>query len=285
MWYGLCLPNGGQVGDPRVIGELAELAEASGWDGIFLEDYVVWQGHQQVPTHNPWVLLAIVAMHTKRVRLGLTVTPLPSRRSWNVVREAITLDHLSNGRMTLGFGLGDASGDVSISHFGSSTDNKTRAKMLDEALDIVAGLMTGEPFHYDGEHYHIKEITILPRPVQHPRIPIWIGGGYPLKGPTERAARWDGSVMYKQPTNGQSEDWAAEDIRAFRQLIARRRGTTEGYDIAVGGRARDEDWDKDRALIKSLADAGVTWWMEYMPPELGGLDIIRSAIERGPLRT
>ena len=56
------------------------------------------------------------------------------------------------------------------------------------------------------------------------------------------------------------------------------------FDIALGGRDRDADWDKERALIGSLAEAGATWSIEYMPPEIGGLDEARARIERGPLR-
>lgn len=51
--------------------------------------------------------------------------------------------------------------------------------MLDEALEVIAGLWTGAPFSFHGEHYRVEEITFLPAPVQQPRIPIWIGGGYP----------------------------------------------------------------------------------------------------------
>src|SRR5512143_731800 len=138
MHYGLNLPNGGLTGDPRTAAELAALAEASGWDGVFLEDYIVWQGHQAVPTYDPWIMLAAMALRTTRVRLGITVTPLSRRRPWKVAREAVTLDHLSNGRMILGAGLGDTTLDVSLTHFGEVIDVKQRGEMLDEALEIVA---------------------------------------------------------------------------------------------------------------------------------------------------
>ena len=75
--------------------------------------------------------------------------------------------------------------------------DKERAAMVDEALDVIAGLWSGQPFSYDGRYYKIDNVTALPPPVQQPRIPIWIGGGWPLKGPTQRALRWDGSCMYK----------------------------------------------------------------------------------------
>ena len=63
MHYGIALPNGGVCGDPHTLASLATLAEETGWDGIFLEDYIVWQGHQDVPTYDPWISLAAMAVH------------------------------------------------------------------------------------------------------------------------------------------------------------------------------------------------------------------------------
>jgi hypothetical protein len=285
MKYGLNLPNGGVCSDVRTLAEFAHLAESAGWDGVFLEDYIIWQGHQDVPTCDPWIALAAMATQTTRVHLGTTVTPLTRRRPWKVARETVTLDHLSNGRMILGVGLGDTgTGDVSFANFGEEMNIKRRAKMLDEALDVLVGLWRGEPFSYDGEHYRVKEVTLLPRPVQQPGIPIWVGGGWPLKGPTQRSLRWDGSCMYKHSSDDSWQDWTSDDVRSLRAMANSQRGESTPFDIALGGRRRARDWEKERALIRSLADAGATWWVEYVPPEIGGLDAMRACVERGPLR-
>ena len=284
MHYGICLPNGGACGDPRTLAEFAALAEEAGWNGIFLEDYIVWQGHQEVPTYDPWISLAAMAMRTTRIRLGTSVTPLPRRRPWKVVSEAVAIDHLSGGRMILGAGLGDTSLDVSFTIFGEVVDARQRARLLDEALTVLTGLWSGEPFQFDGEFFHLKEVTLLPGPVQQPRIPIWIGGGYPLKGPTQRALRFDGSCMYKHTYGGPWEDWTPADVRTLRTMVDHERGTGAAFDIALGGRQRYEDWDAERAFIKSLAEAGATWWVEYVPPEIGGPAEFRAAVQRGPLR-
>jgi probable F420-dependent oxidoreductase len=280
MRYGLCLPNGGACADARTLAELAHLAEEAGWDGVFLEDYIVWQGHQDAPTYDPWVALAAMALHTERIRLGTQVTPLSRRRPWKVARETVTLDHLSNGRLILGVGLGDTSIDVSFTHFAEVTDARQRSKMLDEALDVLVGLWSGQPFSYQGEHYQVSDITLLPRPVQTPRIPIWVGGAYPHKGALRRAARWDGACLYKI-TNA---DMTPDDVRAMKAFIQDHRDSSAPFDISVGGRQRGQDWEQERALIRSLAEAGVTWWIEYIPPETGGLDVVRACIKRGPLR-
>jgi alkanesulfonate monooxygenase SsuD/methylene tetrahydromethanopterin reductase-like flavin-dependent oxidoreductase (luciferase family) len=284
MHYGLNLPNGGAWADPRTLAELAQLAEESGWDGVFQEDYIVWQSRQDVPTYDPWIALASMAMRTKRIRLGTNVTPLARRRPWKVAREAVTLDHLSNGRFILAVGLGDTGesvgSDISFTHFGEATDARRRAQILDEALDVIVGLWSGEPFRYDGRHYRVEEVRFVPRPVQAPRIPIWVGGGWPLKGPTRRAARWDGSRLYKH----QADTMTPEDIRALVAIVQQQRGSVEGYDIVVSGGRRRPDIEAERSRIRSLAEAGATWCSEYLPPDIGGLEAVRASIAQGPLR-
>ena len=184
------------MGDPRFLVDLAERAEAAGWDGLFLEDYVCYGGDRATPTCNVWAVLAAVAVRTRRIRLGTEVTPLTRRRPWNVAREAAAVDQLSDGRMVLGVGLGDTgeaiNADASYLSFGEERDARTRGEMLDEGLEIIAGLWTGEPFSFRGKHYRVDDVTFLPRPVQQPRIPIWIGGGYPIRA--RRVGRSDGMV-------------------------------------------------------------------------------------------
>lgn len=281
MQYGLNFPNGGKHHDPRSLAEFARLAEESGWDGVFLEDYIVWQGHQDVPTYDPWVTLAAIAMNTKRIRIGTMVTALTRRRPWKLARETVSLDHLSNGRLILGIGLGDTAWDkVTFPGFGEVTDVKTRAKMLDEALEVLVGLWSGQPFSFDGDYYHVKEVTLLPRPVQTPRIPIWIGGEYPNQGPMRRAASYDGTCLYKTD----NADMTPEDVRTIKAFIEKHRTASGPFDYGLGGRARGDDWDKERALMRSLAEAGTTWWVEYLAPEVGGPEEMRAYIQRGPLR-
>ena len=96
----------------------------------------------------------------------------------------------------------------------------------------------------------------------------------------ERAARWDGACLYKI-TN---DDMTPDDVRAMKAFIQDRRDSSASFDLSVGGRQRGEDWEQERALIRSLAEAGATWWTEYIPPEIGGLDVVRACVERGPLR-
>jgi alkanesulfonate monooxygenase SsuD/methylene tetrahydromethanopterin reductase-like flavin-dependent oxidoreductase (luciferase family) len=286
MQYALALPNGGECSDPRILIDLAVLAEAAGWDGVFLEDYIVYMRGTYYsvpgsPTHDPWVLLAAMAMRTERIRLGTSVTPLPRRRPWKLAREAVSVDHLSGGRLVLGVGLGDV-GEPGFARVGETGDVRQRAEMLDESLDILAGLWSGEPFSYRGKHYTVEDVTFLPRPVQLPRIPLWVSGGWPMKGPVQRAARWDGAMLYKHSTDGTWQDMMPEDVRSLRATIERQRAAETPYDIIIGGRRRRDDWDAERAHISALEEAGATWWWEWVPA--APLPAMRAAIERGPLR-
>src|SRR5216683_667616 len=135
MRYGLNLPAAGPGGHARALGELAAAAEDAGWDGVFLEDYIIYQNRQDLPTYDPWVGLAVIALRTQRIRIGTEVTPLARRRPWKLARECVTIDHLSGGRLQLGVGLG-ADTDMDFGDFGEELDNRVRAARLDEALDV-----------------------------------------------------------------------------------------------------------------------------------------------------
>ena len=281
MRYGLEISAAGACGDARTLADLAHLAEDAGWDGVFLEDYIIHYDPLYLWTYDPWVALAAMALRTERIRLGTMVTPIARRRPWKLARELITLDHLSGGRMILGVGVGDGA-EQSFTHFGEVTDPKRRAEMLDEGLDILAGLWSGQPFSYDGTHYTIREVAFVPRPVQVPRIPIWVGGSAQRKGVVRRAARWDGIVPYKGPGTTGWEDFTPDDIRQVRASIECQRSASTPFDIAIGGRSRGDDWEQERALIGGVAAAGATWWMEAIfAPDL---EAMRAAIRRGPLR-
>jgi alkanesulfonate monooxygenase SsuD/methylene tetrahydromethanopterin reductase-like flavin-dependent oxidoreductase (luciferase family) len=166
--FGLALP----YATPRVVARLSQLAEEAGWDGCFVGD-AIW-------CEDPMIGLAAAAMTTRRIRLGTMVIPMPLRRPWKVASESIALDHLSDGRLILGLGAGA----VWMGWQGfpdEVTDTRARAEMLDESIDILTLLYQRKPFDYPGKHYHLK-LTLVdeqhypPKPVQQPRIPLWVTG-------------------------------------------------------------------------------------------------------------
>ncbi|GAC1374614.1 MAG: LLM class flavin-dependent oxidoreductase [Ktedonobacteraceae bacterium] len=284
MKYGMTLPLSGIEGDVGRLVEFAHIAEEEGWDGVFLEDYIVYWGPEAAPaTFDPWVALAAIAMRTQRVRIGITVTPLSRRRPWKLAREAVTLDHLSQGRLILGFGLGDAN-EKGFSAFGEVTDAKQRAILLDEGLAILAGLMSGKPFGYQGEHYHVDEVTFAPRPLQMPGIPIWIGGFWPRKAPALRAACWDGFCAAKLPDASGDGTIMPADIRAIRTFIDEHRTSADPFDIIAGGQGDSDDRERMRARVEALAEAGATWWGDFMLPGPGEVESVLQRIKQGPPR-
>jgi hypothetical protein len=223
-----------------------------------------------------------MAMSTHRVRLGTEVTALPRRRPWKLAREVATLDHLSGGRMVLGVGLGDVN-DPGFAGFGEPIEATVRAQLVDESLAIIDGLWKGEPFSFSGRHYHLDELTFLPKPVQQPRVPIWVGGGWPNPGLKRRATRWDGICAYIETGSFDKwEDHSPSFVQEVKDLLERERRSHVGYDIVTGGRNRADDWEEDRAIISALDEAGATWWVEYVGAELN-LEAQQQAATRGPL--
>ena len=204
--------------------------------------HISWPRGRPVPTCDPWIALAAMAVGTSRVRLGTSVTPLNRRRPWKVAREAVALDQLSNGRFILGVGSGDAN-EAGFSRVNEVRDAKERARILDEALDVILGLWSGEPYSYQGHYFQVHEMTFLPKPVQQPRIPILVGGGWPLKGPALRAARYDGCCLYKQHGLGDFNDWTPDEVRTLKAFMERHRSDQQRempYEIKLGGRSRSE---------------------------------------------
>ena len=101
MKYGLDIPTTGEYADPRKLVDLAAEAEAAGWDGFFLWDVLFAEGQFAVPVVDPWIALAAIALCTQRIKIGAMLTPLPRRRPWQVARQTVALDHLSQGRLII----------------------------------------------------------------------------------------------------------------------------------------------------------------------------------------
>ncbi|MHA1949456.1 MAG: LLM class flavin-dependent oxidoreductase [Candidatus Thorarchaeota archaeon] len=280
MQYGINIPNFGWFGDINNLVEIAVETEESGWDGLFLWDHMLVLKQEDMVLHfvDPWIGLAAIACNTKTMRLGPLITPIPRRRPWKVAREAVSIDHLSKGRLILGLAIG-APPDVEFEYFGEVTDAKIRAEMLDEGLDIIKGLWSGEPFSYKGSHYKLEEMTFLPKPKQESSIPIWIGGGVPNKAPFRRAARYDGvaPVHSKWP-----EPVTPQLLESVLEIIREERGNVKNYDVVVAGATTGTDSKKDKSTIESWIQAGATWFLEDINGMRAGIDELRERIKAGP---
>jgi len=251
MRYGFVLPGGTATEQL----EQAVLAEQAGWDAVF-----VWEAAYGV---DAWTLLAAMSQRTARIRLGTMLTPLPWRRPWKVASQAVTLDQLSGGRAILAVGLGAV--DTSLGNTGEVTDRRTRAEMLDEGIDLIAGLWQGRP-RFAGRHYQVDleardDLARVATAVQQPRIPIWVVGAWPRPKSMRRALRCDGLLPVCMDETGFRET-TPDDIRAMRGWLDEHGGLRPGFDIVMEGETPTDDPAKAAAIVSPWAEAGCTWWLD-----------------------
>jgi alkanesulfonate monooxygenase SsuD/methylene tetrahydromethanopterin reductase-like flavin-dependent oxidoreductase (luciferase family) len=287
MKYGVHLPNFGSYGDTRVLADLAVTAEKAGWDGFFIWDHMLFCDLDKNAHVDPWVALTAVAMTTSRIQFGTIVTAMPRRRPWKLARETVSLHNLSGGRLILGVGLGDPV-EWEYRFFHEADDPKIRAQKVDEGLAILQGLWSGEAFGFKGTHYHLEEMTFLPKPVTS--IPVWIGGYWPRKAPMRRAARYNGVVPGLT-----DRAMTAEALQQVMDYIRQQRTATTPYDVVIGGITEPES-DAYEKTVKPFVDVGATWWLEDLSPlrleDFGwedlwkewDVEIFRARIEAGPPR-
>lgn len=281
MRFALNVPNFGPFSDPVLVVDLAVEAERCGWDGFFLWDHMLlWDRN---PMADPWILLAAIAARTEEIRIGPMVTPIARRRPWKLAREATSLDHLSGGRLTLGAGLGNPA-DTEFTAFGEDPDPHTRAAKLDEGLRIVAGMWSGELYGHEGVHYRLEPSVFLPRPVQQPRIPVWIAGKWPNTAPFRRAAQWDGAF----PMKVGDAQLSPTEVREIVGYLRRHRESDTSFDISIflGGMLSREGLND--GLIEQFGAAGVTWIHDgpgFEDATEAGAEAFRSRIMDGPPTT
>lgn len=266
------IPNIGEYADPRVVRELAVLAEQNHWDGLFLWDHLTYRGDQ--PVTDPQVAVAAAAAATERIRLGICVVQLGRRRPAKVAREIASLDVLSGGRIVLGVGLGSYPGDFSL--FGDDPDPRVRGRKTDEGLEVLDGLWSGERFDYAGEYFTVDGATFRPTPVQRPRVPVWVAGSWPARPPFRRAARWDGTFPIFRDVPGDQNvppELLAEAVSFVRSHRASGAGP---FDVVLEGAT------PGAPPLAEYLEAGLTWWVEKLGWWRGELDATRRRILQGP---
>jgi alkanesulfonate monooxygenase SsuD/methylene tetrahydromethanopterin reductase-like flavin-dependent oxidoreductase (luciferase family) len=227
-WRGIFVAPFEELSEPALVAELAARAERRGWDGFFVWDHVAYREPVEAIA-DPWITLAAVATSTERVVIGPLVTPLPRRRPHQLARESVTLDRLSGGRLVLGVGLGsERTGEFDPDRFGEEGDARARARLLDDGLDRLLA-------YWDG--------GFQPRPVQRPRIPVWVAARWPHRKPLRRAVRYDGLFPIDLP----NPDALAE----LKSELDAKRNSEGRFDYVVDNPAGTdpEPW----------AAAGATW--------------------------
>jgi alkanesulfonate monooxygenase SsuD/methylene tetrahydromethanopterin reductase-like flavin-dependent oxidoreductase (luciferase family) len=269
MRYGFVLPGGTATEQVAQ----AMLAEQAGWDGVFVCETAYGV--------DAWGLLSAMAAMTSQIRLGTMLTPLPWRRPWKVAAQVATLDQLSRGRAVLAVGLGAV--DPALPDTGEVTDVRTRAEQLDEGIDLMRTLWSGES-SYRGDHYRYEspdEFVRVGKPVQE-TVPIWVVGAWPRPKSMRRALRCEGVIPEFQLGERAG---TPDDIRELRDWLTEHDARPD-IDIVVDGETSADDSAAAVDHVAPWADAGCTWWLEtrWMLPHhtADSMDRIRLRIEAGP---
>ncbi len=283
MRFGVYAPASGEYDVPTLCA-LARAAEAAGWDGFFLWDNILATFDGSGVLADTTVALAAIALATERLRFGALVTPIARRRPWKFAKETATLDRLSDGRLIVGAGLG---GSWDFAPLGEGEPGPERAARYDDALALVERFWTGDSVDHRTAHFAVRYAQMGPRPVQRPRIPVWIGGYWPGGAPFRRAARWDGVAPLAR--GHFLQQLTPEELAACVRYVAHHRErdvsgdrtpetSPSPFDVVFFHTATT----RDAALVDDYAQAGATWWLEATYPPTEPLAAFRRRIGVGP---
>lgn len=198
MRIGLALPQYdlGAPGEPPLewtaVVAAARRAEALGFDSVWLADLFLdteryGAGPGRWRCLDPLVALGALARHTSRVRLGTLTLCAPLRPATVLAKSLATIDVLSGGRLVVGLRTEDEPGPAEAGS-GGGAPGPPLARLA-EAVEVLGGMAGGGPFSFDGRYERVARAYCLPRPVQRPRPPIWLGGhGDPVADLVARAA-------------------------------------------------------------------------------------------------
>lgn len=187
MKFGVFLPVSGRAAS-GVLAEAARRAETLGFDSVWAADRIVtpWEIKTaypysadrrfivppDIPFLEPLTCLAYLAGSTEKVRLGMSVLVMPYRHPLYWAKIATTIDHLSQGRLILGVGVGWMAEEFRA--LGAAFQD--RGAIADEQLQVVERLWADPRPRFEGRYYRFDEMGFAPKPLQQPRIPVWIGG-------------------------------------------------------------------------------------------------------------
>jgi F420-dependent oxidoreductase-like protein len=198
---------------------LAAACEEHGFEALFRSDhYLSVEGRAERGTLDAWATLAGLAAVTSRIRLGTLVSPATFRHPSVLAKSALTVDHISGGRVELGLGAGWNEAEHRAFGFPFAS-TRTRFDVMEEQAEIVVRSFDEGSFSFVGEHYKIENLDALPKAVQRPRPPLVMGG---MARPRSLAiaARWadEYNTVFVPPDEAgeRREQWAAAWAEAGR---------------------------------------------------------------------
>lgn len=226
--------------------ELARVAEEAGFYGGFIGHHHFTPGY---PT-APWVVLAAIAARTESLMLGTSIFLLPVHHPIAVAEQVATLDGISNGRAILGVGIGYRPYEYEA----FDVQFRRRGSRMTESLEVIKAAWTEEKMNYDGRHFYVSDVPVLPKPVQQPHPPIWVGAV--ARQAQQRAAThgdvWLSDLMEPMPR----EQHLAERYRRFCAEAGRAPSVCIMRTAAVARRREDleEHW------LPGVVDMQLDYW-------------------------
>jgi alkanesulfonate monooxygenase SsuD/methylene tetrahydromethanopterin reductase-like flavin-dependent oxidoreductase (luciferase family) len=246
--------------------------EALGFDSIWVADHFVDPYQPDSLWFESWTLLAALANQTEHVRIGTLVTSLPLRNPAMLARQAITVDHISNGRLELGLGTG-VSWDPVHSMIGiENWPSRERVARFREVVEVVDLCLRNRVTSYEGQFYHLQDASMNPQPIQRPRPPITIAavGSLMLKIAAHYADSWnfvpgewdtppDKMLLHTLRKNEMLNDYCEEigrDPKTIRRSL-----------LVFGSEARTafNSVNDFETIISNYQDVGITEFIFYYP--------------------
>jgi len=240
---------GGQDTTAEALRGVWRIADEGGFDHVWCFDHyaAIGEGGPDRPVFDGWALQAAMAVATKRVRLGCMVTGNTYRPPWMLAKLAVTVDHLSGGRLE--FGIGAAWAEVEHEMYGiGGLDH--RVGRLSESLRMLKLLWTKDRVDVEGRYYTLRGAIGNPKPIQTPHPPIWIGAGGDqlMKLVARHADVWNGAGAVPTSSHPQAKERIVELSEKLDELCA-----AIGRDPASIRRSVQLPWDgKDRGALLEI---------------------------------
>ena len=191
--FGVRLPNSGPLASPQSMLQVAQEAEALGFDSVWVHDHLTWSdeihrthissgsddshtGNASPDFFEAMTSLAFIAGQVHKVRLGIACVVVPCRNPLFAAKQIATLDVLCDGRLDIGVGIGSPSTIKSREYEVLGVNRKQRGKIADDHLRAMKTIWTDHPASYDGRFVKFENAEICPKPLQKPNPPLWVGG-------------------------------------------------------------------------------------------------------------
>ncbi len=248
------------------------------FDSLWLADHFYGFDARSDPFMEAWTTLTWLAARHDDVMLCHHVLGVGYRPAALTAKMAATLQVLSGGRFVLGLGAGWREEEYAAYGYDFPRP-AVRIAQLEEVVQLMRIMWTDDNPTFEGKHFQIKEAQFLPKPVQQPRIPVWVAGIWPNKKPFRRAAQWDG-VMPGWDLFGTPKQ-TPQEVREMVAYIMSQRTTSEPFEVAHGGKTSGTDREADKQELSAYKEAGVTWWLEDLNPWRGPIEDMRERIRNG----